>query len=215
MDADELMFPRDLQVIADVETLRVVADPLRLQLLAVLRREPATARQLAQQVGVAIKKLYYHLGLLEEHGLIRVRSTRVVSGIIEKQYEPSAYRITVDRDLLSPAAPAPVVPEHIDVFLSFVLDHSRAEIKKSIAAGLIDPTERDHEKGGLRLGRLFLRMRPAQRAEFDRRLKLLFREFAEQQPERDDPEAHYFEILQGIYPIVEEEQHDHTTSQGA
>jgi DNA-binding transcriptional ArsR family regulator len=197
------IWPRDLQIIESVETLKVVADPLRLRILAMLRREPATARQIAGELDTPIKKLYYHLGLLEEHALIRVRSTRLVSGILEKQYEPTAYRITVDRGLLSPAAPEPAVPESLDVFLSFVLDHARAEIKKSIAAGLIDPGAPTPAQGGLSLGRLWMRLSGAQRDDLERRMKELHMEYAAQQAAPDTPGAQYYEFLIGVYPTIE------------
>lgn len=199
-DKKRAIMPRDLRVIDSLETLKVVADPLRLRILALLRREPATAKQIAQELDAPIKKLYYHLGLLEEHALIRVRSTRIVSGIVEKQYEPTAYRITVDRELLSPAAPEP--PAGLDVFLSFVLDHARAEIKKSIAAGLIDPAAPTPAQGGLALGRLWMRLTPAQRAAFERRQKELYLEFAGQQAADDSPDGQYYEILLGTYPVL-------------
>jgi DNA-binding transcriptional ArsR family regulator len=202
-DNQHLLWPRDLQIIESVETLKVVADPLRLRILALLRREPATARQIAGELTTPIKKLYYHLGLLEEHALIRVRSTRLVSGILEKQYEPTAYRITVDRGLLSPPAPEPPTSEGLDVFLSFVLDHARAEIKKSIAAGLIDPAAVTPALGGLSLGRLWMRLTKAQRDELECRMKDLHMEYAAQQGASDDPNTHYYELLIGVYPTIE------------
>lgn len=196
-----LIAPGDLHVIDNVETLKVVADPLRLRMLALLRRSPATAKELAGGLGVPLKKLYYHLALLEEHQLIRVRDTRIVSGIIEKQYEASAYRITVDRALFNPE---PHEALGVEVFLSFVLDHARSEILKSIAAGLIAPTApspADHE-GGLNLGRFWMRLTPAQLAEYEQRSKALFNEFAEQQAPPDAPDARYYEFLAGNYPVV-------------
>lgn len=197
------IWPRDLKMIRSVETLKIIADPLRLRILALLRREPSTARQIAQELSTPIKKLYYHLGLMEEHDLIRVRSTRLVSGILEKQYEPTAYRISVDRALLSPAAPEPAVPESLDVFLSFVLDHARAEIKKSIAAGLIDPAAATPAEGGLSLGRLWLRLTKAQRSELECRMKDLHMEYAANQAAPGDPDAEYYELLIGVYPTME------------
>jgi DNA-binding transcriptional ArsR family regulator len=152
-------WPDDIRMIDSVETLKIVADPQRLRILAALRRAPASAKELAAQLDTPLKGLYYHLGLLEEHDLIRVRSTRVVSGIIEKQYEVTAYRISVARELFNPDQSS------MEVFLSFVLDHARAEILKSMAAGLIaphPPSEEDHE-GGLNLGRFWMRLTTARR----------------------------------------------------
>ncbi len=194
-------WPDDIQIINTVETLKIVADPLRLRILAALRRSPATAKELARQLDTPLKGLYYHLGLLEEHGLIRVRSTRVVSGIIEKQYEAAAYRISVDRALFNPE---PDEATGIEVFLSFVLDHARAEILKSISAGLLSPhpPSPDDGEGGLNLGRLWLRLTREQRVAFERRMKDLELEFAAQQAAPDDPDAQLYEVLIGIYPVI-------------
>ena len=194
------IYPDDLRIIDSVETLKVVADPLRLRLLALVRRGPATAKQLAQSLGTPLKGLYYHLGLLEEHRLIRVVATRVVSGIIEKQYEATAYRITVDHALFAPEAPE--AQAGLEVFLSFVLDHAHAEIQKSIAAGLIDASAATPEAGGLALGRLWMHLTLSQRAELDQRVKALHLEYAAQQASPDAPDARYYEFLIGSYPTI-------------
>ncbi len=198
---DARLFPADLKIIDSVETLRVVADPLRLRLLALLRRAPATAKELARGLDTALKGLYYHLAILEEHDLIRVQATRVVSGIIEKQYAATAYRISVDRALFNPE---PTDGQGLEVFLSFVLDHARAEILRSVAAGLIAPqapTPEDNE-GGLNLGRIWMRLTPAQRAELERRVHAIHKEYADRQAGPDDPAGQYYELLIGVYPVI-------------
>lgn len=208
-----LLHPRDIKVIDTVETLKVVADPLRLRLLALLRRGAATAKELARGLDTPLKGLYYHLAILEEHDLIRVHSTRIVSGIIEKQYAATAYRISVDRALFNPE---PEASTGLEVFLSFVLDHARAEILRSVAAGLIaphPPTPGDKE-GGLDLGRMWMRLTPEQRQELDDRVHAIHLEYAANQAPADDPEAQYYEFLLGIYPVIapptegEEQPHD-------
>lgn len=194
------LLPDDLRIIDSVETLRVVADPLRLRLLARLRRGPAVAKQLAADLETPLKGLYYHLGLLEEHRLIRVLTTRIVSGIIEKQYAVTAYRISVDRALFAPEIDG--THAGLDVFLSFVLDHAHVEIQRSIAAGLIDPGAPTPKAGGLLLGRLWMRLAPDERDEFNQRLHALHTEFAARQAPDDDPNAQYYEVLIGIYPVI-------------
>src|SRR5215470_2705895 len=128
--------PQDIFIIDSVDTLKVVADPLRLKILELLRSRPHTVKQLAAALHTPLKKLYYHVNLLEEHGLIRVASTRVVSGIIEKQYQVTAYRLSIDRSLLAPAAEA--TGDSLDAFLSLILDHVKSEITRSVRAGLIE-----------------------------------------------------------------------------
>jgi DNA-binding transcriptional ArsR family regulator len=84
--AKRLQVRPDGQVqVADPETLKVIADPLRLELLSLLG-EPRTAKELAISLGVPTTRLYYHLRMLERHGLVKVVSTRLVSGIEEKTY---------------------------------------------------------------------------------------------------------------------------------
>jgi DNA-binding transcriptional ArsR family regulator len=196
-----LIYPADIKIIDSVETLRVVADPLRLRLLARLRQGPATAKDLAKALDSPLKGLYYHLAILEEHDLIRVHATRIVSGIIEKQYAATAYRLSVDRALFDPE---PAEGTGLEVFLSFVLDHARAEILRSVAAGLIAPhapTPHDKE-GGLDLGRIWMRLTPEQRQELDDRVHVIHMEYAANQAAPDDPAAQYYEFLIGIYPVI-------------
>lgn len=76
---------QDEMMIEDAETLRVLADPLRLRIRELMVR-PCTVKQVAAVLGIAPTKLYYHINLLEKHKLIVVVAARVVSGIIEKQY---------------------------------------------------------------------------------------------------------------------------------
>lgn len=192
--------PDEILIIATLETLKVVADPLRLQILALLRDQPGTVKQLAQALDVPLKKLYYHMNLLEEHGLIRVASTRVVSGIIEKQYRVVAYRLSVERELLSPQTEGQ--EGGLDVFLSLVLDHARAEIRRSVRAGLIDLRDFANEQHGLILGRRWLRMSPAQAEEYSRRLKQLDQEFQANPPDPGSEPLQRYEFLMGLYPVL-------------
>src|SRR5918998_4017431 len=77
------------RVIEDVSTLKALADPVRMNLVDLAQAEPErtwTARELAGIVGVLPTNIYYHLNMLERNGLLQVRDTRVVNGIIEKHY---------------------------------------------------------------------------------------------------------------------------------
>ncbi|GAA1409800.1 ArsR/SmtB family transcription factor [Catellatospora coxensis] len=77
------------RVIDDVATLKALADPIRMAILELAMAEPArtwTAKEFAGIVGISPTKIYYHLNQLEQHGLVQIRDTRVVNGIIEKQY---------------------------------------------------------------------------------------------------------------------------------
>ncbi len=88
------------RVIDDVSILKALADPIRMTLLDLTMGQPDrtwTARELAAQVGVLPTNIYYHLNMLERHGLLQVRDTRVVNGIIEKHYGTGQRSVTFHR----------------------------------------------------------------------------------------------------------------------
>jgi DNA-binding transcriptional ArsR family regulator len=193
--------PDEVHIIADVATLQVVADPLRLRILEQLRREPQTVKQLAAALAVAQTKLYYHIKLLEERDLIRVVRTRVVSGIIEKQYGVTAYRLSVERALLSPSAPAP--DEGLETFLSVVLDHTKGEIARGVRAGLIDLDKKSPGEGGMLLGRSWWRLTPEEAGEMTERMKAVAEEYINRHPEGSTaPGVQFYEMLLGFYAVA-------------
>ncbi|MDH5691452.1 MAG: winged helix-turn-helix domain-containing protein, partial [Candidatus Bathyarchaeota archaeon] len=82
---------KDAKIIRDPETIKLLADLVRREILRLIAVEPLTQRQLAQKVMIAEPSMSYHLQLLRKAGLITIRSTEVGShGILEKYYEPTA-----------------------------------------------------------------------------------------------------------------------------
>jgi DNA-binding transcriptional ArsR family regulator len=69
---------------------RALADPLRLRLVEWLMERPRSARELAVCVGLPADRLYYHLGQLEQAGLIEVTEyRRLARGKAERVYAPA------------------------------------------------------------------------------------------------------------------------------
>src|SRR5690242_5492835 len=93
--------PVESIVVTNLETLKVVSDGLRSRIVDLLRAEPQTVKQLAATLNLPPKKLYYHINLLEQHELIRVIGTRIVSGIIEKTYRATAYLFLFEREVFA------------------------------------------------------------------------------------------------------------------
>lgn len=90
--------------ITDLETLKVISAPLRVQILEWIglasdAGQLTTVKQLSEDLDIPPTKLYYHINLLEKHGLIQIAETKVVSGIIEKYYQIAAKRIRADLDI--------------------------------------------------------------------------------------------------------------------
>jgi predicted ArsR family transcriptional regulator len=126
MRSDE---PKDQVVIDDLETLKVLSDPLRMQLIELMSHQARTVKQLAKELGTTPHKLYYHVKLLEDHGLIRVAETRLVSGILEKHYQIAARDIVVANGLLSVRKPEG--KSDIEGLISSILDGTKADFIRS------------------------------------------------------------------------------------
>ena len=92
----------EVRYVKDLETLRMLADPLRLSILSAFRsgeNAPSlTVKELADRLGEGQTKLYRHVKLLEDADLIFVTGTRLVSGILEKRYRPTYRTLQIDSD---------------------------------------------------------------------------------------------------------------------
>ncbi|CAA9542578.1 MAG: hypothetical protein AVDCRST_MAG49-964 [uncultured Thermomicrobiales bacterium] len=193
--------PEDFLVVDDLATLRLLAHPLRLRVVEALRDRPRTVKELAAHLAVNQTGLYHHVNKLAERGVVRVVATRQVSGITEKRYRVAAYRLTVDRALFAPGAPAG--DDAFELFVSLVLDEARAELRKSVRAGLVDPArEEDLARGGLVLGRNWWRLTPEGAAAFQAAMDDLQARLGAAEAAPGDPHARLYESLIGFYPVL-------------
>jgi hypothetical protein len=137
------MEPVEEFVINDIETLKLITHPLRLQLLGQFRKG-RTVKEAAADLDTPPTKLYYHVNLLEEKGLLQVVDTQIVSGIIEKRYQVAARRYRIDDSMLSGEADDVKFDALISSFFQMVQD----EIRQSMRAGLLDLRDRSKPHHG-------------------------------------------------------------------
>lgn len=203
-----MSFGEEIRVLGDPEVLRLIADPLRLRMLELLRQESRTVTELATLLDRPRTNLYYHIKLLESHDLVTVESSEIVSGIAEKRYRATAYRLTVDKTLLGARADddAP-----LDAYLSFILDEVAGEIRRAVAAGLIALGETKEDliaPHRLVVGRKWYRFSDDEVREFGRKVEELHDAFEKRavfgsHPDSDDdPGRQLYEWLIGFYPVL-------------
>lgn len=126
-------FSRDPVFLVDtMDTLRIIMDPLRSQIVSILNQEPMTIGQVAGKMGLSSSRLYYHFNLLEEHGLIRVVKTRQVNNIIEKIYWLTAEDIDIKKDLINFSSDSGA--ENIARMVTSSLDATREDVLRSLQA---------------------------------------------------------------------------------
>jgi DNA-binding transcriptional ArsR family regulator len=78
------------------QQVKAIADPLRARILGIIQHQPATAKQLADRLGVAPGSVGHHLQILEAAGLAQVVARRLVHGIVAKYYTRTARIFTFE-----------------------------------------------------------------------------------------------------------------------
>jgi DNA-binding transcriptional ArsR family regulator len=80
-----------VRVIYEPKIIKVLADPVRREILRQLRDKPQTQTQLAGKLNLTKPSMRHHLQLLRKARLIRIARTKVEShGILQKYYEPTS-----------------------------------------------------------------------------------------------------------------------------
>lgn len=187
--------------INDLETLKVLADPLRLQIVELCTQAPRTVKQIAKVLNLPPTKLYYHIKQLEERSLIKVVDTRIVSGIVEKQYQAAAFNYRVDRELFSLTSQAG--KEGLNVMLTGLFDDTREDIQNSAEADVLDVSPNDQDdkplNRSLLISRNTLHLPPDTAETFYHRLKDLVREYVDLSNAAPTAEQTYG-LLIALYP---------------
>jgi DNA-binding transcriptional ArsR family regulator len=190
----EISAPEELLVIDDLETLKVVSDSMRLQVLELMVLEPRTVKEVAKKLEVSPNKLYYHINLLEKHGLIRVVDTKLVSGIVEKHYQVTARDIRLADGLISVSETGGA--DQAQALITTILDSTKEEFLRTLKQHAQNPVSAP-DKRGLILKEV-ARMTDDQAVAFNERLTDLVAEFAN--PELDEPQAHTYMVMAMMYP---------------
>ena len=186
-------------LIKDRETLKVIADPLRAQILDTLRVEPLTVKQVANRLGQVSSKLYYHFNLLEKYGFIRVVETRQVSNMIEQTFQSVASKLDIAPALLSTATDEG--KDSVYELVRSTLDATREDILRSLPARFFDL-----EKGAVQnprsvvLNRQVCILTDECAVEFTERLHALINEFDELQVPAGTPGAMHYGLAMAFYP---------------
>lgn len=165
---NDIPFPIADEHRIDPGLLRVLADPARSFIVYSLVPEAKTVKQLAAELQCPPTRLYYHVQQLEKHGLIRVESTRLVSGIQEKHYRAVAREFPLDSAAFADAGQPD--RERVEALLAFVFDQSRLEIARGVEDGRLDLHRKAPQPGALMAYRNVLKLDDEQAARLYRRL---------------------------------------------
>jgi DNA-binding transcriptional ArsR family regulator len=186
----------------DLDALKVIADPLRLQVIEIIFDHTHTVKQIASKLEMPPSKLYYHINLLEKHGLIAVASTRIVSGIVEKSYQAAARNFKVKKGLLNPTVPEDDAPENgVALFVGAILDDAKEDIKRNAARGLINLSE-ETSPLNLNISRMTTRLTAGEALEFQEQIKALSSDFHDKKLDGGNADEQTYAFVFVLYPTM-------------
>ena len=87
--------------ISDLETVRLLSDPLKLRLLQAFAEAPKTTKRVAAELGESVTKLYRHVDALQDAGLLEVVDEQQKRGTVERTFQAVARRFEVDHALFN------------------------------------------------------------------------------------------------------------------
>ena len=195
--------------VSDLETLRAIADPLRVQILELMEGQSLTVKQVAEKLGLAPSKLYYHFGALEKLGLIEVAETRMVANMQEKKFRSNADLLDVDPALFNFSKEGDNEP--INILLASTIDATRDDLLRSLQARQFQLEQgADEQPRRLIINRVVSRVPEQRIEEFQERLMKLLQEFeAEDQTSKSSDQPYALSLA--FYPSF---YFDKTTKKG-
>jgi DNA-binding transcriptional ArsR family regulator len=192
--------PLPERLISDVETLKALSDPLRIQILEVMVQDAGaawTVKQIARAMGATPTKLYHHMRILEERDLIRPVSQQLVRGIVETTYRIAQLSLRLDRSLFAGAHDELRAGTSEAIGSIFELAHR--DLDAAFAAGLVQLDPSPDSNHILLLDRAVLRLTPERAAELRDRLAALHAEFA---ADAEAPSSMAIGLLLAMHPIA-------------
>lgn len=182
--------------IDDIAVLEILNNSTRLKILSNLE-EPSSVKAAAEAMGVPTTRLYYHIKLLEEAGLIEVVETRKVGAMIERLYQSVADTFRPGQALFEKSGDLKRLAK---VTADIVLDGARLDAETGLVRHLEAMAEgkKRSELPGT-LSRSVRSMSPATAADFERRLEELIDEWSSSDSD-EDAEEYSLSIV--MFPVV-------------
>ena len=92
---------KEVLILRDLECIKAIAHPRRIDVLRAFNNEPLSAKQLSQMLDEPHAKINYHIKTLYKVGILELVEEKIKSGIVEKYYYPKAKNILIDKDIIN------------------------------------------------------------------------------------------------------------------
>ena len=92
---------KEVLILRDLECIKAIAHPRRIDVLRAFNNEPLSAKQLSQMLDEPHAKINYHIKTLYKVGILDLVEEKIKSGIVEKYYYPKAKNILIDKNVIN------------------------------------------------------------------------------------------------------------------
>jgi len=157
--------PAEVFPIDDLETLQLITNEPRIEILELLRK-PASVAQLAERMGVPRTRLYHHVNTLEEIGAIAVVDERRAGAMTEKIYQVAAKTYQPSEKFLETATPKEQAAAIIDSLYSI----TKSDFLRAAEQERLDLAE-DERRRRLSLARRVYTLTPERATELVTRME--------------------------------------------
>jgi DNA-binding transcriptional ArsR family regulator len=191
---------KKLYLIQDRDVLKIIADPLRSQILELTMNESHTVKQVADKLGLSPSKLYYHFNLLEQHGLIEVVETRMVANMLEKHFRATFNEIELDPKMISTATLEG--KEAVNALINSTIDTTRDDLLRSLQARYFQLDQgAPADPRRLILNRLTCHIPNDRVSEFIDQITLLMSDFSDADTGTNIPDTKPYALTIAFYPL--------------
>lgn len=181
----------DVFWIDDAETMEMLADGTRLEIIENLY-QPRSVTELAAAMEVPRTRLYHHVNLLEQAGLITVFERREVGAITETVYRVAAKNFQPSQKFLDEVDPS----DQAVAILDSLFASTKADIVRAVRTEEMTLDEARVRRYAS-MGRRLTRLTPTRLGELVTELEALLQRF---DVEDEDPEAITVGVLHVVYP---------------
>ncbi|MEG0855394.1 MAG: helix-turn-helix domain-containing protein [Terrisporobacter sp.] len=91
---------KEVLVLRDLDCIKAIAHPRRVDILKTFERDPLSAKQLSEILDEPHAKINYHIKTLYNVGILELVEEKIKSGIVEKYYYPTANNIVISRKII-------------------------------------------------------------------------------------------------------------------
>ncbi len=88
---------KSVKTLTSMKEIKAFSDPYRMMIMKQYYKlaRPATVKQIADEMSEVPAKVHYHVKKLESVGILKLKHTKEINGIIAKFYEPTAQTFKV------------------------------------------------------------------------------------------------------------------------